>query len=575
MAGQEHPTGRQIRLLQPIGRGGFGTVYLAEVRGTQGLVQRLAVKLLHERWAADASIAARARDEARLMSQLNHDNVVRIHGLTLLGDRNAVLMEYVEGVDVGTLATAAEQVGFLPVTVIAQIGEQVAAALHAAWHTSSPSTGAPLRVVHRDIKPPNVLISRGGAVKVMDFGVARAEFEREAHTGSAQFGTGRYMAPERWLYGEAGPESDVFSLGVTLWELATVRPMERLPLDPITHEEAVEERLSQLVGPLGERGATQLGEVLRGLLAHAPEDRPEAGRVVETLAELAEIADGASLRRYARRMVPPLMEARLRRLLEDSGEDTLTGTFFTGRASRPGALFSDTYLMEETGPGPAVAEPLAGPTLGPEPAPVPGGRERAAVLAAALVLLGGAGWWMWPVEEPPEPVAGPAPSTASAPPVEEPQPVAEPVVVAEPTPEPAQPRRRTSPPPVAPPDEPEPVLIEAPPPATPGGGDAITGHDPHVVVIEPASGPPETAAAPPPAPAEVEEVRVKVLADPKAGTLLLGDQRVAVGDFLTATVGVYTARFEGETWRVTCTVELRTGMTKIKFEQKGSRCQAW
>ena len=83
---------RKIRLLKPLGKGGFGAVYLADVYSPEGLVQRMAVKLLHEEFARDNQLAARARDEARLMSQLNHDHVVKVHaqgGGGVLDDRRA------------------------------------------------------------------------------------------------------------------------------------------------------------------------------------------------------------------------------------------------------------------------------------------------------------------------------------------------------------------------------------------------------------------------------------------------------------------------------------------------------
>ena len=100
---------RKIRLLKPLGKGGFGAVYLADVYSPEGLVQRMAVKLLHEEFARDNQLAARARDEARLMSQLNHDHVVKVHALTQVGERAAVLMEYVEGVDGAALLDAADR----------------------------------------------------------------------------------------------------------------------------------------------------------------------------------------------------------------------------------------------------------------------------------------------------------------------------------------------------------------------------------------------------------------------------------------------------------------------------------
>lgn len=110
-----------------------------------------------------------------------------------------------------------------PVAALA-IVEEVASALHAAWHQDGPD-GAPLRLIHRDIKPSNLRITAHGEVKMLDFGVARAELSsREEHTQEAAFGTVPYMAPERF-YGEDTVAGDVYALGVTLFEMLTgVKP---------------------------------------------------------------------------------------------------------------------------------------------------------------------------------------------------------------------------------------------------------------------------------------------------------------------------------------------------------------
>jgi serine/threonine protein kinase len=168
---------RRIKLIRPLGKGGFGAVYLADVYSADGLVHRMAVKVLHEQFSMEGEIGARARDEARLMSQLNHDNVVQVFGLTQIGKRSAVLMEYVEGVDCSSLIRhSAENGQGVPLSVGARIIECSADALHAAYNTISPQTGRPLCVVHRDIKPGNILVSLNGTVKVMDFG-ARGRYQ--------------------------------------------------------------------------------------------------------------------------------------------------------------------------------------------------------------------------------------------------------------------------------------------------------------------------------------------------------------------------------------------------------------
>ena len=370
---------RRIKLLSPLGKGGFGAVYLADVTSPDGLVQRLAIKLLHESWAKDASITARARDEARLMSQLNHDNILKIYGLTRLNDRDAVLMEYVEGIDCRSLAIAAARSAGgacgLPPRVACAIIERAAGGLAAAWSNRSPQTGQALRVVHRDIKPGNLLLSVNGAVKVMDFGVARAEFEREAMTGSVQFGTHRYMAPERWLKGEADHASDIYSLGITLWELLTGLRFERLPLDPVLYEEKREEQLRYLSrGGLEGEALRALTELLRSMLRYEEGERLEAVAVEDGLGALEGRLPGDGLRRYARRVVPALVAAQLDRLREDPELLDLTGTLMVEDYSQgaaparaapaeTGPLDPPALTVERAlGAAPSASAPTSAPT---------------------------------------------------------------------------------------------------------------------------------------------------------------------------------------------------------------------
>ncbi len=520
------------------------------------------------------------------MSQLNHDNVVRIHGMTRISGRSAVLMEYVEGIDAAALATGGDAVGGLPLRVVAQIGELVAAALDAAWHALSPVSGEPLHVVHRDIKPANILVSTGGAVKVMDFGIARAEMDREAETESAQFGTGRYMAPERWLYGQAGPESDVYSLGVTMWELCMGRPMEKLPLDRGAFEQGLQERLAALAGPLGSEGAGLLVDVLRDMLAFEPRERCTAARLVEDMNRLADVVQGSGLRRFARLEVRPLMEARLHQLRNHPVAQDLTGTVYTGKARNSKDTLAGLYLPEKTAVHPSRGATATDTAGGVDPQARPGLSSRSpgvmwglglSGVVAGLVLV----WWIGAGQGSKSRANAVAPavteilegSSPSGPGAETRSEPKAPDGAGPDTPQ--LPARRSSSdrasarPAISPATEAGPVPRVISAPATSANPERPAHHEPHVVVIDERSG---RAAVPPREDASSVQVTVKILADPRAGTLKMGEYTAQVGDLLTVPVGVYQARFEGLGWRTTCQVALTVTSTKIKFEQKGSRC---
>lgn len=133
--------------------------------------------------------------------------------LTRINGQWAVVMEYVEGVDLRHLIAH----GPLPARPAVEIVGEVASALHVAYTREGPN-GQPLHLIHRDIKPPNIQITPDGGVKVLDFGIARAEFRgREGETHSLRFGTPEYMSPER-IDMVDGPEGDIYALGAVLYE---------------------------------------------------------------------------------------------------------------------------------------------------------------------------------------------------------------------------------------------------------------------------------------------------------------------------------------------------------------------
>ena len=298
---------REVTFVEPLGKGGFGSVYLADVRGKDNFVQRIAVKVLNEELGDEADLVARQRDEARILAQLNHDHIVKVFDLSEIHGRPAVFMEYVAGVDTGYLL----QAGAVAARAALEIGAAVASALEAAWSTESPVTGKPLHVIHRDIKPANILISEVGGVKVLDFGIARAEIDREGETKSHQYGTARYMAPEQWLGGAVGPEVDIYALGITMLELLSGTWIDRLPLVEDRFDRLRDSAVHSVRDPRwGGVWWRDLSGLVQRMLSMDPADRPTAKEVEATLLDLSEQVGGESLGRMARRRVPDLMRRR-------------------------------------------------------------------------------------------------------------------------------------------------------------------------------------------------------------------------------------------------------------------------
>ncbi|MEQ1506090.1 MAG: serine/threonine-protein kinase, partial [Myxococcota bacterium] len=293
---------RTFTLLRTLGRGAHGAVHLAEMRDEDdGYVQTLAVKRLLPEWTGDPDLVARLKDEARLLARLQHEHVVRVHGLTRIDGSLAILMEPVDGVDLGRVVA---RCGPLEARIALEVVEAVADALDAAWRTIPSGQDGPLAVVHRDIKPSNVMLTPRGGVKVMDFGVARADFDgREGETRSQQFGTARYMAPERWLDGRAEHKSDVFSLGVTLIEIATGATVPRFRLAREAFDEDADGAVAGIAWP-------PMRAFARTMIAYDPDHRPNAAEVVTGCHALLVDAPGPVLRRWATdHVVPEVGEA--------------------------------------------------------------------------------------------------------------------------------------------------------------------------------------------------------------------------------------------------------------------------
>ncbi len=299
---------RRFNLVREIGRGSFGAVFLAEMVSTGGFRKEVALKILREDTEGDNDAARRLRDEARLLGHLRHRNIVQVDDLIHLDGRWAVVMEYVPGHDLVAVLAALNQCGAeLPLAAALEITGCVADALDAAFNERT-ADGSPLRAVHRDIKPSNVRITATGEVKVLDFGIAWANFEdREAKTGTVRFGSLPYMAPERMLGGPDLPEGDVYSLGCVLYEMLVKSRLGRAELAEAEHlgqkmraQEAVRMRRGHEVEGLD----ALLGE----MLAYDPDERPSAGRVARRCREMRRgLVDSEDLATFARHFVPQVV----------------------------------------------------------------------------------------------------------------------------------------------------------------------------------------------------------------------------------------------------------------------------
>jgi serine/threonine-protein kinase len=329
---------RKFRFIRELARGGFGTVYLAEMITGDDFSTVVAVKVLHQQWAQHQEVVMRSRDEARLLGRLRHRHIVRVEDLTNLGGHCAVVMEYLEGVDMGTLISWLAKKGeHVPPRMAFQVVGAVAAALEAAFSHVPLQGGSPLQLIHRDIKPSNVMVTTEGEVKLLDFGTARANFEtREAHTEALHFGSQIYMAPERFMGDRDTRSCDVFALGITLFELLVGEPTGRVQLREERFEATLKENLEKVLLPgVDEKIQTECRQVLGAMMAFHEASRMTAMEVEEVMEGLAEDVGGPSLHRFCRENVREVMgdqdplEAVGDSLAGQTMEEDRTATFDT------------------------------------------------------------------------------------------------------------------------------------------------------------------------------------------------------------------------------------------------------
>lgn len=280
-------------LVEELGAGAMGSVYLGRKDG-----ERVAIKIIHERLQASGDLMDRFVREARAGRRVRHPNVVRtyeagsesIDGKT----RHYLVMEYVEGKDLRELLDDLEDV---PEALLREIARQTAAGLEAI-HAAG--------VIHRDLKPENVLITEANEIRIMDLGVAKLLDATVALTREGQFtGTVLYASPEQFHDEEVGASSDLYALGVLLYELATGRnPFFRR--DPVAVIQAHLEHVPPPANDVNPDLSPFLAEVMRTLLAKKVEDR------IETAAELRMVFDEAESSRWWAQREPELLRQKHR-----------------------------------------------------------------------------------------------------------------------------------------------------------------------------------------------------------------------------------------------------------------------
>lgn len=290
----------RYQLIDRIGAGGMAEVYLARHLGAEGLEKLVVIKRIRPEHAQKPRFITMFIDEAKIAVSLNHPNIAQVYEFGRVERDFYLAMEYVEGSDLARLQAASHRVGLpMPVQDTIYIGIELSKALDYA-HRKRDKFGQPLHIVHRDISPQNIIISRDGGVKLLDFGIAKAAHIQESQ-GELR-GKYSYMSPEQARADAVDARSDQFALGAVLWELLVGRP-----LFPFTQSDQTLElvRAAQIPSLRQERPEIPalLEEILMQALAREPEQRFADARALQValtrcLFQVGEIADSVTLASY-------------------------------------------------------------------------------------------------------------------------------------------------------------------------------------------------------------------------------------------------------------------------------------
>src|SRR6185503_2106980 len=280
----------RYRIARKLGGGGMADVYLAE---DQELGRRVAIKMLHSRYANDEQFVERFRREAKNAAGLSHPNIVSIYDRGEFDGSYYIAMEYLEG---RTLKELIVRNGPTPVPIAIDYARQMLSALGFAHRHG---------IVHRDIKPHNIVVGPDGRLKVTDFGIARSGASQMTEAGSI-VGTAQYLSPEQARGAQVDPRSDLYSLGIVLYEMLTGKV-------PFTGEAPVEiamKHLSSVAEPPSKARPEvphALDAVVMRALAKDPDERFDSAEEMD--ADLARVARGLAVSRRTEEAATQVMRS--------------------------------------------------------------------------------------------------------------------------------------------------------------------------------------------------------------------------------------------------------------------------
>ena len=347
-------------VLEEFARGGMATVHFGRMVGDEGFSRVVAIKRMRSDLTDEEKARVALIDEGRIAARVQHVNVVQTLDVVTEGREVLLVLEFVKGESLDRLLKASAKLGErIPDGIVVAIVAGALRGVHAA-HEAKAADGSPLELVHRDLSPHNIMIDSSGVARVADFGIARARGRLSDSTTTGQIkGKLAYMAPEQ-VYGETSRLTDVFSMGVVLWECLARQRLFRA------------ENEAQLLGlvmraevPAIEGADPALMGVARRALARTPEGRfQSAAEMADALERVCPAATSGEVAEWLRRLAGVNIaerEARLRFLesseFESPRAERRTLLLVVGVAALIGVASSAVLVARQSVPPPSLPPP--------------------------------------------------------------------------------------------------------------------------------------------------------------------------------------------------------------------------
>jgi len=388
----------KFQLLKKIATGGMAEIYIARQRGMEGFEKIVVIKTILPNLASNEEFVQMFLDEARIAARLTHPNIVQIFDLGRVGTTYFIAMEYIQGENLRAVAKKCRKAkAVIPLEHVVKVISNACEGLHYA-HSKTDTSGRPMNIVHRDISPQNILVSFEGIVKLVDFVIAKAATQYQETRAGILKGKYSYMSPEQCMSKPIDARSDIFSMGILLWELSTGLRLFKMNSELMILKEITEGKVRP-PREINQRIPAELEAIILKALEKNPDHRFQ--NAIEMHMALEEFMKNQHLTSSSVHLAAFMSElfkdklASLRKIEETVSEGENLESFLFDDMNE-----TDGMYVPGTGMTPSSASPITTPSeplypkattgisrIAPPPVPGPDPSSKRGVLIGSLIVV--------------------------------------------------------------------------------------------------------------------------------------------------------------------------------------------